>query len=92
MKKKTLLAAMISILSISAVTGCTEQSMAKHFGGDMTVHLEKGQKLEEVTWKENSLWYLTRPLKEDEEPETYVFYEDSNLGIFEGSVTIVESK
>lgn len=52
--------------------------------------LEPGLKLEEITWKEDSLWYLTRPMREDELPETHVFEQNSEFGVFEGSVTVVE--
>ena len=43
----------IGVLLISAilcVTGC--QSVARNFGGDITIELEPGLKLEEITWKE----------------------------------------
>lgn len=47
------------------VTGCTSQSRAKSMGGSMTLKLDPGQKLEEITWKDdNNLWYLTRPMRE----------------------------
>lgn len=52
--------------------------------------LEPGEKLEEITWKDDSLWYLTRPMREDEAPETHVFQQSSQFGIFEGSVTVIE--
>ena len=50
------------------------------------------EKLEEITWKDDSLWYLTRPMKEDEEAETHTFRQDSEWGVFEGTVTIIERK
>lgn len=59
----------------------------------MTLKLEPGEKLEEITWKDdNNLWYLTRPMREDEEPETHTFKQSSEFGVFEGTVTIVETK
>ena len=54
--------------------------------------LEPNQKLEEITWKDDSLWYLTRPMTEDDIAETHVFKQSSNWGVLEGTVTIVESK
>lgn len=81
----------IGVLLISAilcVTGC--QSVARNFGGDITIELEPGLKLEEITWKEDSLWYLTRPMREEEVPETHVFKQSSELGVLEGSVAVVE--
>lgn len=53
------------ILSLGLLTGC-DQGVARSLGGDMTLELEPGQKLEMITWKEDSLWYLTRPMRDDE--------------------------
>ena len=84
----------IYILLLSATvigfSGC--QSAARNLGGDITLELEPGLKLEEITWKEDSLWYLTRPMREDEKPETHVFKQSSEWGVFEGSVTVVEKE
>lgn len=84
---------MIKILAIAAVATCTLtgcQRAAKNFGGDMTLDLPAGQKLEEITWKDNSLWYLTKPMTEEDVAETYTFYESSEFGVWEGTVTIIE--
>lgn len=91
MKKK--LAALFSILALSLLLcGCTEQSITRGFGGSMELELPANQKLEEITWKNDNLWYLTRPMREDEEAETHVFQESSPLGVFEGTVTVIEKK
>jgi hypothetical protein len=66
--------------------------MSRKFGGSTTINLEKGQKLVEATWKENSLWYLTEPMDSDYVPKTKTFKEDSNFGVLEGTVTFVESR
>ena len=50
------------------------------------------QKLEEITWKDDSLWYLTRPITDEDVAETHTFQQQSNFGVFEGTVTIIESK
>lgn len=90
--KKIIVSLSIAIIFTLSLCGC-EQTMAKSFGGDMTITLEPNQKLEMITWKDDdSLWYLTRPMKEDEEAETYTFQQSSEFGIFEGTVTIVEVK
>ena len=78
------------IQSWCILRGC-DQGVARSLGGDMTLELEPGQKLEMITWKEDSLWYLTRPMRDDEEPETHTFQQSSEFGVFEGTVTIVES-
>lgn len=86
MKKFILLAIMILCL-----TGC--QNTTKYWGGSMTIELPKGQKLEEITWKGDSdLWYLTRPMREDEVAETHTFQQETEFGVFEGTVTIIETK
>lgn len=87
MKKLLLLA----ILVVS-ITSCTKQEMAKSFGGTATINLPAGQKLINVTWKETQIWYLTRPMRSDETPETYQFCEDSNYNIMEGKVILVETR
>ncbi len=79
------------ILMTLCLTGC--QNTTKNWGGSMTIELPKGQKLEEITWKGDSdLWYLTRPMKEDEVAETHIFQQNTEFGIFEGTVTIIETK
>lgn len=89
MKKK------IAVLAAAAFVlfGCSGcNMMAKSYGGTTSVDLSTGEKLTEVTWKDNSLWYLTRPMREGEEAETWTFQEKSNSGIMEGKVILKESK
>lgn len=82
----------IAILTMTIMlSGC--HSATRILGGSMTLELPKGQKLEEITWKDDSaLWYLTRPMREDEQPETHTFKADTEWGVFEGTVTIIESR
>lgn len=89
MKKKMLSAVGIALTCMALMTGC-QQTMAKSFGGNMTLTLDPGQKLELITWKGNSLWYLTRPMQKGETAETHTFQESSSTGMFEGTVTIIE--
>lgn len=90
--KKKLIAILLGAIAILSLCGC-QQTMARKFGGDMTVELEPNQKLEMITWKDDdALWYLTRPMTEDDVAETHTFQADTTFGIFEGTVTIVESK
>ena len=48
------------------------------------------QKLVNASWKDSSLWYLTRPFREGEVAETYSYKEDSSYGVLNGTVTIRE--
>lgn len=89
MKKKLLLLGIIGTLCVG-FTGC--QSVTKDFGGSTTIELDPNQKLEEITWKDDSLWYLTRPMTDDDIAETHTFQQSSNFGVFEGTVTIIETK
>ena len=84
---KKIIMILLSIMTIG-LTGC--QGIAKNYGGDISLELEAGLKLEEITWKDDSLWYLTRPMREDELPETHVFRQSSEWGVFEGTVTVIE--
>ena len=77
-------------LAVMCLTGC--HNTTKNFGGSMEIELPANEKLEEITWKDDSLWYLTRPMKEDEEAETHTFRQDSEWGVFEGTVTVIEKK
>lgn len=85
--KKLILASIVAI-SILFLSGC--QSVTRNMGGSTTIKLDPGLKLEEITWKDDNLWYLTRPMRDDEKAETHTFQESSNIGIIEGTVTIIE--
>ena len=88
--KKRLIAFLVGTLMIVSLTGCN--SIARQWGGDITLELEPNQKLEMITWKDNSLWYLTKKMTEGDIAETYLFQQSSEVGVLEGTVTIVESK
>jgi hypothetical protein len=90
MKVKRLFVSLLTIVVLS--TSCTENARVKRFGGTGNINLPRGQKLITVTWKETQVWYLTRPMRDDETPETYSFQEESNWGMIEGTYLIHESK
>ena len=60
--------------------------VSRHFGGEITINLESNHKLINATWKDSSLWILTKDMNENDVAETYRFEEDSNFGIFEGRI------
>lgn len=80
------------ITLVVATSSCTENSRAKNFGGKAQLELPQGQKLVVVTWKDDALWYLTRPMRPNETAETYTFQEKSSWGVWEGTYTIKEKK
>jgi hypothetical protein len=82
----------IFILLAISLAACTENSRVKNFGGEGTINLPKGRKLVNITWKENQIWYLTRPMNSSDTAETYKFHEESSYGMMEGTYNIVETK
>ena len=90
MKKKVLAVLLAVGMMTTLLTGC--QGATKSFGGSMTINLEPNTKLELITWKDDSLWYCTRPMREDDIAETHTYQQQSEFGVFEGTVTIIETK
>lgn len=83
---------MILVLGGSLLmNSCTDNIRAKKFGGEMTINLEPGQKLINVTWKDSDLWVLTRKMTSTETPEVFTFVENSTWGMLEGTITLIES-
>jgi len=86
----------IGLLSIMILASCSNNQMAKSFGGSITIELPIGQKLVNVTWKDESdIWYLTRPMRSIDTPEIYTFKQNKGrfINIFgDGSLTIIEKK
>lgn len=83
--------ALFALLSI-ALFSCTENERAKRWGGTADLTLPRGQKLINVTWKEDNLWYLTRPMTATDSAVTYTFEEKSNYSLQEGVFIIHETK
>ena len=86
--KKLFLAIVMGVM----VTSCTENNRVKNWGGEGNINLPKGRKLVNVTWKENQIWYLTRPMNSNDVVETYQFQEESSWGVMEGTYNIIETK
>lgn len=83
------------VLLISLCFGlcsCTEQMMTREFGGTMTINLPAGQELMEATWKDDNLFYLTRPMSDDYVPTKKTFQESSSYGMMESTVVFIETR
>ena len=82
----------IMIIVVLAITSlnCTEQQRAKGWGGTAVIELPCNEKLVTVTWKKEQFWYLTRAMKEGEQPQRYLFRESASWGLIEGTVKIKE--
>lgn len=84
----------LAIIALVALTftSCTQNEMAKNYGGSMVMELPAGQKLINLTWKNDEIWYLSRQMETIDSAEVYTFQEKSSYGIQEGTITIKESK
>lgn len=80
------------IILIFGLFSCTENKRAKEFGGSAELKLPDNSKLVNVTWKNDDLWYMTRPMTIEDSAVTYTFTEESSYGIFQGTYTIIETK
>lgn len=81
----------LSLLSIVFVLGCSEQLETREYGGTMEIILEKGDKLVNISWKDNDLWYLVRPMNPEDSAITYYYKESAETGK-NGTVIIHEQK
>lgn len=79
------------IISFGLVS-CTDNKMARKYGGSETINLPIGEKLVNITWKEDDLWLLTSNMNPEDSAHIYNFQEKSNWGLMEGKITIVETK
>jgi hypothetical protein len=95
MKSLILILVLIAVIALIAVIIwflIPKQAIAKTFGGTTEIQLQENHKLINVTWKDSNIWVLTRPMKNNEESETYTFKESSTFGLLEGTVNIIEKK
>lgn len=83
---------LIIALALGIFTSCTENDMARNWGGSQTIHIVKGQKVVQASWKDGDLWILTRPMIESDTATTWTYSEKSDMGMMEGEIKFVESK
>lgn len=82
----------ISLMVSGLLIGCTANDRARRFGGTQTITIPAGEQFVNATWKEVSLWYITKPRESGHVATTYVFQENSAFGIIEGKVLFVEAQ
>lgn len=80
----------IFIILLCSFASCTKNTSARNYGGKVTIELEKDQKLVMCSWKNSSLWILTRVKKSNETCEVYKYSEKSPFGLLEGEITFIE--
>lgn len=78
-------------LFLCLLVGCTQNTIARSFGGNLVVNVPCDEKVYDVTWKEESFWYASRPMLPEETPVVSHFREKSGFGVIQGEVTLVES-
>lgn len=69
-------------ITLLALTSCTEQDRARHYGGTESVKLAPQERFINATWKGTDLWIVVQ------DTTTGVFYmkENSALGVLEGKI------
>lgn len=80
------------VVALICMCSCTEQIRTRQFGGKMEIRLPAGQELMEATWKDDDLFYLTRPMTPDYVPVTKTFQESSSWGVMESTVYFIETR
>jgi len=76
-------------LVVVTLFSCTANERARNYGGTEHITLNKGERLVNVTWKQDdNLWVLTK--QDSTKPSTYSFKEKSSFGVLEGEVIITE--
>ena len=81
----------VILLMFLCLTSC-DQSITRTMGGTTKIELETGEKLVEVTWKGDDIWYLVEPMDSDYVPKTKTFKESSRIGVLEGKVIFYEKR
>ena len=74
----------IILVAALALTSCTENSRARHFGGTETVAVKPNEVVLNVTWKETEMWICTK----DTVTNIVYFREKSSLGLVEGTIIL----
>lgn len=80
------------VFMLLMTSSCTENYMAREFGGTVKVEVEPGYKVTSATWKENDLFYFIEPMEEGYTPKEKKFIESSSYGVLESTVIFKESK
>lgn len=79
---------MVSVIIIM-LSSCTDNQMARSYGGTETITLKPGERLVNMTWKDENLWVLTKQ-DPSQTPTEYQFSEKSSYGVIEGTVIVKE--
>lgn len=72
------------VFLFSILFSCTDNQMARRWGGTEEIKLKPCEKFVNLTWKEDQIWLIL----EDTCNNTYVAREKSSFGLMEGTVVI----
>ena len=82
---------LFALLMFLCLTSCG-QSITRTMGGTTKIELASGEKLVEVTWKGDDIWYLVEHMDSNYVPKTKIFKESSRIGVLEGKVIFYEKR
>jgi hypothetical protein len=78
--KKTI----FTLIGIAAMASCTDNQIARNYGGTEEVKLKPNEVVLNVTWKQDNMWICTK----DTVKGVVYFREKSSWGLAEGTVII----
>ena len=87
-KDLLLIVLVLLVAIVTACSSCTANERARNFGGTEHITLDKGERLVNMTWKQDDLWVLTK--QDSTKPSTYTFKEKSSYGVWEGMIVVTE--
>src|SRR5882672_4941694 len=90
--RRSRLGVLLVLLTVLIISSCTDNTMAKSFGGTEIIKLPIDTKFQNITWKGDEIWYVTRKMRAEEKSEVYKFHEKSKFGMLESTIIIKESK
>jgi hypothetical protein len=82
--KRLQIIALALLAAATTFTSCTDNQMARHWGGTEQITLKPNEVVLNVTWKESEMWICTK----DTTTGTVYFREKSNWGMMEGTVIL----
>lgn len=89
---KKIIFTFLAALSIISMASCSQQEIARKYGGELNVQVPAGYKVTSATWKENDLFYFMEPMEDEYVPKEKIFMEKSSYGIMQTKVTFKETK
>lgn len=81
---------LICLAALAAVS--CENYTTKHFGGTMTIDVEPGYKVTNVTFKGDEIWYFMEPMDSTYVPTQKKLVEKSMYGVLEGTIIFNETR